>query len=225
MSSTVSIKTACLFYGASLALLPACGADIGGESADPGVSEEVRSVQQAYLEETCFTQATANMVISANANGIPTPLGTAVVAVSPNESYGQAACPNQWVVDVWDIRGKRFQPIGAGLGSPGAPAGWCEQFWSTSRAMGYYPPLPCGNNRVCPGGWTDLGTWTSVGQRRFGPNLEEACIEWPLNDAFPRVQPSNHPFWFVRTVTVAKWGGSGGWNQRASAGIMANPNY
>jgi len=221
MSKTLSIKPACLLYSASLAFVFGCSAEI---DVAPDASEEIAAAEQALLDDSCWTQATADKILSANANATPVGfLGTAVYATSPNELYGQPACPNQWIVDVWEVRGKRFMPYGSGNGHLDAPAGWCEGYWSMNRAQGWIQ-TPCAPFRSCQlGRWQDLGSWTTVGQRRVGPTGEEQCIEWPINNDFPDVQPSNHPFMIVRTVTVAGFAGAA--LNRASAGVLLNPPF
>lgn len=184
MESIRSLKRDHAIVAAACLLLPACG----GEAPDPGrspESEDVAAVEQALHEATCWTNTTPHYTFFSHGQV------RRYLAISQNGNYTRPNCPNQWVVDVEQVLGRRLQLWGGPeglLGDP--PLDWCPGFWAFGKAKGWKN-----------GAWHDIHTWTVKGLSLcFPPGC--FCANWPVTGNGHIVE-STHGYSKVRVVVQA----------------------
>ncbi len=187
--------------GPLLGILCACG---GG--ADPATSEgpdgpeEIGVVEEPLYEDTCWTQANPDNMLTAVSGQLSS-------AVSANAAYGQGNCPNQWVVDVTNIAGKGLSFESGPENQATAPPDWCPGFWSFTKIKGLRPGV----------GWVDIAEKTQTGQ--FFVLTPFGVAPWCHGTEIPVFVPSNHDFARVRLVVRAGFGMS-----YTRAKVMVHPN-
>ena len=192
----------------SVALLCAsCGPDAAGSSeASDSTPEDIGTLQQAFLESSCWTQASANATINV------VPGQTSYPVTSPNASYGQPACPNQYVVDVTGVQGRTFSAYATPAALQGAGPDWCTGFWGITKVMGWKPTLcaqpPCN-------GWSQVDYWSEVGS--INPFVG-VCSTRLTDGTWPGLHPANHGFTRLRIVTT---GGFATTYQQVKATVFA----
>ena len=192
MESIRELERDCVLIVAACLLLPACGA----ESPHPGDSPEygdVATIDEALFESACWTQATADAQISYALNS---GIGW---ANSPNALYDHAGCPNQWIVDVTSVFGKRLRVWTMTEGDDALNPDWCPGVWNSGKAMGWRPSTLCTTPSCGGGQWESLGAWERVGHwtSTYGCHYDTSGVE--------PILPSTHGYTRVRVVARAQW--------------------
>ena len=174
---------------ASMGVLPACGPDATGSSDELNPRpDDVGVVEQPLFELACWTQAGASATISVNNEQ------TNYSVSSPNGSYGQSSCPNQYVVDVNNVAGRSFEVLARPTAQWTTPAQFCPGFWEKTRVWGWKP----GTGWQAVDYWEEVGQWVSPWPFGFGLPY---CGDSITAGSAPRSHPANHGFSSLRVVT------------------------